>query len=247
VTSWIRGRLGSIAFRAVEQLLDPAQIEHYRAANAALGAQAGGPPRVVLIGDSLFEGWRGLEALAPPGFRFLNRGISGQTSGQMLLRFEDDVIALAPVAVVILAGANDVRAVFGPPAAIGSAAKSRLARHVATMADIADGRAVQVAVGTVPPVRSSPASAHRSAGRRDLGVILEVNAWLRGFAAARAYPLIDFHAALVDDRGALSSRFTADGLHPNAAGQDRMASALAPILDRLIGVNGVIPAPPPGR
>ena len=244
---WTRARLGSIAYRVIEQLLDPAQIERYRAANAALEAEGGGPARVVFAGDSLFEGWRGLEAMAPPGFRFLNRGVSGQTSGQILLRFEDDVIALAPFAVVILAGANDVRAVFGQPASIGPAATSRVARHIATMADVADGRGVRVAIGTVPPVRPEPARARRSAGRRDLGVILAVNAWLRGFAAARAYPLIDFHAALVDDSGALDGRFTTDGLHPNAAGQDRMASALAPVLDRLLGASGVRPARPPGR
>jgi lysophospholipase L1-like esterase len=115
-------RLGSIAYRLIEPLLDPAQIEHYRAANAALLAEAGPQPRVVFIGDSLIEGWLGLETLAPSGLRFVSRGVSGQTSSQILLRFEDDAVALRPAAVVILAGANDVRAFFGDPAAIGPAA-----------------------------------------------------------------------------------------------------------------------------
>ena len=211
------GRLGSMAYRVVEQLFDPAQTERYRAANAALLAEGDPRPRVVFIGDSLIEGWRGLEALAPPGLRFVSRGVSGQTSGQILLRFEDDAMALSPVAAVILAGANDVRAFFGRPAAIGPVAQARIARHVTAMADIAEGRGVKVAIGTLPPVRPGLAGGRRSAGRRDSGTILEVNAWLRGFAAVRACPLIDFHAALVDD-GALDEGLSADGLHPNAAG-----------------------------
>jgi lysophospholipase L1-like esterase len=137
-------------------------------------------------------------------------------------------MALSPVAVVILAGANDVRTFFGPPAAIGPAALERIARHVTAMTDIAQARGARVAIGTLPPVRLDLAG-----GRRDPGVILAVNGWLRGFAAARACPIIDFHAALVDDDGALHRRFTADGLHPNGVGQDRMASALRPVLDRL--------------
>jgi lysophospholipase L1-like esterase len=229
-----RGRLGSIAYRVVEQLLDPAQIDRYRAANATLLAEADPRPRVVFIGDSLIEGWSELEALAPPELRFVGRGVSGQTAGQILLRFQDDAIALTPAAVVILAGANDVRAVFGPPAAIGPEARARIARYVMSMADIAQAREVRVVIGTLPPVRPGLAGARRSAGRRNPGVILDVNAWLRGFAAARGYPLIDFHAALVDDVGALDTRFTADGLHPNGAGHERMAIALAAALDRLL-------------
>ena len=228
-----------MAYRVVEQLLDPAQTERYRAANAALLADEDPRPRVVFIGDSLIEGWRGLEALAPPGRRFVGRGVSGQTSGQILLRFEDDAMALSPAAVVILAGANDVRAFFGRPAAIGPAAQARIARHVTAMADIAEGRGVKVAVGTLPPVRPRLAGGRRSAGRRDSGTILKVNAWLRGLAAERAYPLIDFHAALVGGDGALGEGLSTDGLHPNAAGYGRMAAALAPALEQL-----VLEAPP---
>jgi lysophospholipase L1-like esterase len=222
-----------MAFRVVEQLLDPAQTERYRAANAALLAEGDPRPRVVFIGDSLIEGWRGLEALAPPGLRFVGRGVSGQSSGQILLRFEDDAVALLPVAAVILAGANDVRAFFGRPAAIGAAAQARIARHVTAMADIAEGRAVKVVVGTLPPVRAGPAAGRRGVGRRDLGTILEVNTWVRGFAAERGYPLIDFHAALADDGGALGEGLSTDGLHPNAAGYALMGSALAPALEQL--------------
>ncbi|MDB5483203.1 MAG: capsular polysaccharide biosynthesis protein [Caulobacteraceae bacterium] len=231
-SAW-RARLGSIAYRVIEQLLDPAQTERYRAANATLLAEADPGPRVVFIGDSMIEGWSGLEAVAPPGLRFVNRGVSGQTSGQILLRFADDAIALTPVAVVILAGANDVRAVCGPRAAIGPAAQARIARHVTAMVDIAQGRGIRVAIATLPPVRPGLAGARRSVARRDPAVILGVNAWLRGFAAARDCPLIDFHAALVGDDGALDGRFTADGLHPNRAGHDRMASTLTTVLGRL--------------
>lgn len=233
MTGRVSSRLVSLAYRAVEQLLDPMQSERYRAANSALLAEGDPRPRVVFIGDSLIEGWSSLEDLAPPGIRFVGRGVSGQTSSQILLRFEDDAIALSPVAVVILAGANDVRALFGPPAAVGPPAQARIARHVTAMADIAQGRGVRVAIGTLPPVRLDLALAGRSAARRDPGVILAVNGWLRRFAATRTCPLIDFHAALADDDGALDRRFTADGLHANRAGQERMASVLRLALDRL--------------
>jgi lysophospholipase L1-like esterase len=227
------GRLGSMVYRVIEQLFDPAQTERYQAANAALLAEGDARARVVFIGDSLIEGWRGLEALAPPRLRFVGRGVSGQTSGQILLRFEDDAMALSPVAVIILAGANDVRAFFGRPAAIGPAAQARIARHVTAMVDIAAGRGVRVAIGTLPPARPRLAGGRQTTGRRDLATILEVNAWLRGFAAARACPLIDFHAALLDDGGAIGAGLSADGLHPNAAGYGLMAAALAAKLEQL--------------
>lgn len=217
----------------VEQLLDPTQSERYRTANATLLTGGDLRPRVVFIGNSLIEGWRGLGALAPPGLRFVSRGIAGQTSGQILLRFEDDAMALSPVAVVILAGANDVRAFFGRPAAIGPAAQARIARHVTAMADIAEGRGVRAAIGTLPPVRPGLEGGRWRAGRRNSRTILEVNAWLRGFTAERAYPLIDFHAALVDEDGALRAGLSADGLHPNAAGYVLMASVLAPAVEQL--------------
>jgi lysophospholipase L1-like esterase len=238
VTSARVAGLGLIAYRVIEERLDPAQLGRYREANAALLAEADPRPRVVFAGDSLIERWRGLEFLAPPGARFVPRGIGGQTSSQILLRFEDDVVALTPVAVVILAGSNDVRAAFGPPAAIGPMAEARVARHVTAMADIAKARGVRVAIGTLPPVRAGLAGG-RAAGRRDAGVIVRVNAWLRDFAAARAYPLIDFHAVLVDDGGALGSDLSTDGVHPNAAGYERMAAALAPVIEQLA------PAPTP--
>jgi lysophospholipase L1-like esterase len=228
-----RSRFGSIVYRVAEQLLDPAQIERYRAANAALLAEGDPRPRVVFIGDSLIEGWRRLESLGPAGIRFVNRGVSGQTSGQILLRFEDDAMALSPAAVVILAGSNDVRALFGPAAGVGAAARRRVARHVTAMTRIARACGSRVAIGALPPIRLGHAGARSSAGRRDPAVIRAVNEWLRGFAAAQTAPLIDFHAALVDDEGALDRRFTDDGLHPNEAGQERMASALQLVQDQL--------------
>lgn len=214
-----RARIAALAARMIEQLGDPAQLGRYAAANAALLAESDPRPRVVFIGDSIFEGWPGLEALAPPGVRFLDRGVAGQTTAQVLLRFQDDALALGPAAVVILAGVNDLRAVFASPAVVGHAALPRIARHISAMADMAEGRGVRVAVCALPPV-------HASARSRDPAAVRSVNTWLAGFAAERRCGFVDTYAPLLDENGYPDPRLTRDGVHPNSAGYTAMGAAL---------------------
>jgi len=212
-------RIAALAARVIEQLGDPAQLGRYAAANAALLAERDPRPRVVFMGDSIFEGWPGLEALAPPGVRFIDRGVAGQTTGQILLRFQDDALALRPAAVVILAGLNDLRAVFASPAAVGAAALPRVVSNITAMADMAEGRGVKVVLCALPPI-------HAAAAGRDPGAVRSVNAWLATFAAERRHLFVDTCAPLLDENGYPDARLTRDGVHPNAAGYQAMTVVL---------------------
>ena len=234
-------RLAALAGRTLEQFGDPAQPSHYRDANASVGAEVDPRQRVVFLGDSIFEGWRGLEALAPPGLRFINRGIAGQTSGQMLARFRHDVLSLGPSAVAILAGTNDLRAFMGDPAVVGAAAAVRVARNITAMADLARGSAAPVILCALPPIRPGMSHAWGGAAKRDPGAILQVNAWLSDFSIDGGYVLIDFHAALADEDGGFARALTDDGLHPNAAGYGRMAAVLSGAIEWLTLQRQVIP------
>src|SRR3546814_38094 len=171
---------------------DIADIGFYAQANADLLASTDRTPRIVLMGDSITYHW------APqllPNLReavFVNRGIAGQNSSQMLLRFEDDVIALAPVAVVILAGTNDLRVYAGSHAEAAPAILARIRRNVTAMADIAAARGVKVIIGSVPPILPA-----MEGNRRDPRTLTAANAWLRAFARQRGYAFAHY-AALAD-------------------------------------------------
>ena len=214
---------------------DIPEIGRYRAANQALIASGDKRARVVLMGDSITDHWDAAQGLASKDVDIVNRGIGGQNTSQMLLRFEDDVVALEPAVVVILAGTNDLRAYVGDPATVGPSALQRIARNITAMSDIAKARDIKVVLATVPPV-----GADREQVSRDAGAIKAVNAWIVAFAAERGYPLADYHAALVDPIGVLPPALSADGIHPNAQGY----AAMQPSLAKALAAAGLkIPAP----
>jgi acyl-CoA thioesterase I len=203
------------------QVDDFAEIERYRHVNRREAALSDARPAVVMMGDSIIDFWP-LDALTVrTRARLINRGIAGQNSSVLLLRFQADVIELAPGAVIILAGTNDLRAYAGDPDAITDGALERLARNLTAMANMAEGRNIAVALSTLPPVGGDLRSVARSPS-----AIRRVNAWIARFASDRGYPLADYHAALVDGDGLLPLELAEDGIHPNAAGYDRMAPVL---------------------
>jgi len=232
-------RLSDALFRMIEQTADPARIGRYRAANAALVAASDPRPRIVFISDSIADLWPGLDRLAPAGAVIVGRGIAGQTSTQMLLRFQADVVGVGAAAVVILAGSNDIRADFSAPVSVGEAALARISANVTAMADIAKGRGIAVAICALPPLAAPFKGRKPSVARRDPLVLASVNAWLRVFAASRGAPFVDFHTLLVNSEGRFTRDLTDDGLHPNAAGYQKMGEALAPILAILVAGPGV--------
>jgi acyl-CoA thioesterase I len=206
---------------------DVAEIERYRADNAALLASSDMRPRVILFGDSITFHWTADRLAAPARLNLVNRGIPGQNTTQMLLRFEADVVALAPKAVMLLGGTNDLRIYEGEPAAARVSVVERATRNIMAMADIAQARGIKVIICTVPPFAADPQL------QRDAGTLQLLNDWIRTFAKGRNYPLVDTYAALADTDGAMQAALSEDGLHPNDEAYRRMWPRLDTALRRL--------------
>ena len=200
------------------QATDWPYLGRYEAANAVTLA-SGVRPDIVFIGDSITEAW----PLADPelfGPGRVCRGIGGQTSPQMLVRFLADVIALAPRAVHLLCGTNDIAGNTGPTTPV------RYQANVCAMTDLAAAHNLQVIVGAIPP-------ADRMGWRPGFDPrpwITELNRWLAEFAALRGLPFADYHAALRDERDGMRRDFSHDGVHPNRRGYAAMREALDPLL-----------------
>jgi lysophospholipase L1-like esterase len=216
-----------LAAKYLMQQADLADLKFYRDQNRVVIASKDPRPRIVLMGDSITFHWEAEERPAPAALNLLNRGIAGQNSDQMLMRFEDDVVALKPAAVVIAAGANDARVYVGAPADAREQVVARIARNVSAMADIAEGRRIKVVIAAITPCRGCAALG------RDPGTIVAANTWLRQFASERGYPFVDYHAAIVGPDGQLPAQLTRDGLHPLPPGYALMWKKLAPALAAL--------------
>jgi lysophospholipase L1-like esterase len=212
--------LRDFAAKWLMQQCDLAEVSVYRDANRALLAGEDRRRRVVFIGDSITEFWTDLAELQTESVAIVNRGIRGQNSSQLLLRYEDDAIALQPACIVLLCGTNDLRSYVGDARSIAESASQRIVRNVTAMADIAQARRITLCLAALPPVNP----AHPV--HRDPSAIVAINAWLADFAAARQLEFIDYHRVLVDAAGHLDAAFSEDGLHPNAAGYARMRQEL---------------------
>lgn len=200
------------------RLADFAGLCRYRAENAKLPAAT--PARVVFMGDSITEGWL---RERPSWFAkkdWVDRGISGQTTAQMLLRFQADVIALKPKLVHILAGTNDVAGNTGPTS------QADIRNNIIAMVDLAEANGVRVVIGTVLPAR-------HYFWRPEVDPvpgIADLNGWIRTFAKARKLTLIDYFAAMDDGRSGLSPADAPDGVHPTPAGYAKMEALAAPAI-----------------
>lgn len=190
-------------------LQDWANLSRYRAENAGLAAPATGEDRVVFMGDSITDGWGHGPDQFFPGKPYINRGISGQTTPQMLLRFRPDVLALKPKAVVILAGTNDIAGNTGPESL------EDIEGNLASMAQLAQANGIRVVLSSVTPVCDyiTPQT-----GRRPPEKILALNDWIRAYCARNGFTYLDYYPALLDENKMLKKELTRDGLHPNTAG-----------------------------
>lgn len=195
------------AYRRV--LLDFGGLVHYGSDNAEVPPPKPGENRVVFLGDDVTENWKGPFF---PGKPYFNRGITRQTTAQMLVRFRQDVISLKPKVVVIQAGTNDLASVMGP-ATVGT-----LADNVESMVELARAHGIKVVLTAVLPVCDCFT---KQTGRRPIGKILGINEWLRDYAKREKLPYVDWHAALVEGRQ-MKREYTVNGLLPNEAGYARM-------------------------
>jgi lysophospholipase L1-like esterase len=189
-------------------------ICRYSAANDAL-MSAGPAPRLVFMGDSITENW----ALADPTFferGVVNRGISGQTTAQMLVRFRADVVALHPKVVHILGGTNDVAGNTGPSSA------RDFENNIMAMVEIARANGIRVVLGSVPPT----ARFNWQPQLNPVPTIRALNAWLRDYAVQKRISYIDYYALLTGSSGELRADLGNDGVHPNRVGYGLMRKQL---------------------
>jgi len=190
-------------------LTDFGWLGHFKENDVKLGLPAPGEKRVVFMGDSITQGWKieGPDGYFP-GKPYVNRGISGQTTPQMLVRFRQDVIDLKPTTVVILAGINDIAGNTGPETL------EEIEGNLASMAELAVANHIHVVMCSVLPAFDFP----WSPGKVPAPKVLALNAWMKGYAAEKGHVYVDYHAAMKDERDGLPATLSHDGVHPLPAG-----------------------------
>lgn len=208
------GELTEAGAKNLEKLsYDFAQLERYRHENEQLPALKKGEKRVVFYGDSITDNWGHKVGEFFPGKGYINRGISGQTTAQMLLRFRQDVIDLHPAVVVLLAGTNDIAGNFGP------SSPKMAADNIASMADLAKANGIKMVICSVLP-------ADHYRWRTDVhpaAYIKQMNVWLKDYATKNHLVYVDYYAAMANANGGLDEKLAKDGVHPTVEGYAIMA------------------------
>jgi lysophospholipase L1-like esterase len=202
---------------------DFGELARYRAANAALARPGSAESRVVFFGDSITDIWHLDESF--PGKPYVNRGIGGQTTSQMLVRFRQDVIDLQPKAVVILAGTNDIAGNSGP------ISNEDIEANYASLAELAREHNIRVIFSSILPVYNYTPRSQDFFAQRPMDRILALNKWLKDYCEKNNLVYLDYFSAVVDDEGMLKRDLADDGLHPNKAG----FAIMAPLAEKAIG------------
>jgi lysophospholipase L1-like esterase len=186
-------------------------LARYREDDAKLAPPAAGEDRVVFMGDSITDAWGRTHGKFFPGKPYVNRGISGQTTPQMLIRFRPDVIDLKPKAVVILAGTNDIAGNTGPETL------DDIEGNLADMVQLAQANHIRVVLASVMPVCDyiKPQTTRRPPEK-----ILALNTWIKDYCEKNGLVYLDYYSAMIDDHKMLKKELTYDGLHPNDAGYE---------------------------
>ena len=203
---------------------DWANLARYREADRMLPRPGKNENRVVFMGNSITENWQQYFATMFPGKPYVNRGISGQTTPQMLVRFRQDVIALEPAVVVILAGTNDIAGNTGP------STLAMIEDNIASMAELARAHRIAVVLTSVLPVRDYP----WKPGLEPAPKIIALNSWIRDYSAQHGAVYVDTHGAMADAQGGMRSGLSSDGVHPNETGYRIMAPLVAQAIDEAL-------------
>lgn len=206
---------------------DFGELNRYRDANATLKPPAIGENRVVFFGDSITGMWKLEKSF--PGKPYINRGISGQTTPQMLVRFRQDVINLRPKAVVILAGTNDIAGNTGPMLL------DDIEANYASMEELARANGVKVVFASVLPVHNYTPQSQDLFAQRSPEKILQLNRRLENHCASKSLIYLDYFDAMVDEKGMLKRDLAEDGLHPNKAGYAIMAPLAQKAIEQALG------------
>ncbi|MGH9523984.1 MAG: SGNH/GDSL hydrolase family protein [Terriglobales bacterium] len=206
-------------------LNDWANLSRYGEADKKLGPAAPGEKRVVFMGDSITDIWDLAKYF--PDKPYVDRGISGQTTPQMLVRFHPDVVELKPAVVVILGGTNDIAGNTGPMTT------EQIEGNIASMADIARAEGIRVVLASVTPIY--PAASHmRFYEQRSPEKIRELDGWIQSYCERTGCTYLDYYSKLVDKNGELRHELSDDGLHPNASGFALMAPLAEAAIERAV-------------
>jgi lysophospholipase L1-like esterase len=231
--------LANTAKGLADQLQDWNQLGRYHSANEDLKKRPVDPRRVVFMGDSITDLWRLEEYF--PSKAYVNRGIGGQTTPQMLVRMYPDVIDLKPAVMVVLAGTNDIARNTGPMTS------EMIQENIMAMTELAQHHGIKVILCSILPVSDYPflkqqagqaaaagpgqgAPRVRMTDGRPPADILKLNAWMKDYAAKTNAIYADYFKAVVDEKGWLKDGYSGDGLHPNAEGY----RVMAPIVEAAI-------------
>ena len=224
-----------------DQLQDWNQLGRYHAANENLKKQPAEPSRVVFMGDSITDMWKLEQSF--PSKPYVNRGISGQTTAQMLVRMYPDVIDLKPAAIVILAGTNDIARNTGPETA------TMVEENLMAMTELAQKHGIKVILCSLtpisdyadaptnadnPPPPGAPVPKLVQSVRRPAAQILELNAWIKKYSASVGAIYADYFSAVVDGSGMLKDGLSGDGLHPNKQGYALMAPVAQAAIEKVL-------------
>jgi lysophospholipase L1-like esterase len=232
-----RGQAAASAPAATEEqiaamqakLADWPQLGRYRAENATLAPTTPGEQRVVFYGDSITDSWGQQPETGEffSGKPYVNRGIGGQTTPQMVVRFRQDVIDLHPAVVVILGGTNDIVGNTGPMT------PQMTEDNFKSMIDLAKVNGIRVVMASITPVVDYP-------WRPGLGAVQKIqtlNAWLKGYCRNHSVTYLDYYSALVDDKGGMKAGTSFDGVHPNAKGYAIMMPLAQAAIDSTLGTR----------
>jgi lysophospholipase L1-like esterase len=213
------------------RLADWPALGRYREANRALQAPSAGEQRVVFMGDSITDAWQQPRFSFFPGKPYVDRGISGQTTPQMLVRFRRDVIELKPKAVVILAGTNDIAG------NTGAMSDEDIEANLASMSELAHANNIKVVLSSITPVGGYHTAAPRGVPQtttRPMARIQKVNDWMKTYAGAHGDTYLDYFSAMTDQSGLMRAELTEDDLHPNAKGYEIMAPLAQAAIDKAL-------------
>ncbi|QWT20874.1 SGNH/GDSL hydrolase family protein [Bacillus sp. NP157] len=206
-----------------QRLNDWPLLARFAKDNATYPPLKPGEKRVIFMGDSITDFWGRPVGEFFPGKGYINRGISGQTTPQMLVRFRADVIALKPTVVVILAGTNDIAG------NTGASSLQMIEDNLMTMSELAKAHGIHVVIANLLPISDYVDAT--SSQRRPPATISALNRWIKDYTAREHLGYIDYFAATVDSKGQLRADLSDDGLHPNAAGYRVMAPLAQKAID----------------
>lgn len=209
----------------ISKAQDWPDLQHYRKANAKLEPPAPGQTRVIFMGNSITELWYDLDPAFFEETPYINRGISGQTTPQMLVRFRADVIQLHPDVVVILAGTNDIAGNTGP------STLGMIENNLASMAQLADINGIKVVLCSVTPAYRYPWSPDKRPAKK----IIKLNQWIKHYANKNGYVYCNYYPALVNEKGGMKDKYSKDGVHPNRAGYEVMEPIVTRAIQKALG------------